>query len=177
MGTATAEERLAEVRRQIEQLEAKGRASTGEGKSRIQRQLGALREQEASVRAAAEQRADTFDGKFEQFEARLHVAQSAIAAELSDDRKQFAAAVDDELHNWDTYFERLQAQTALRAANTREEAEAAISDLRKRRNAVAKRLVDVRSTSGDSWSEQKKRIGAARDELERKADELAAQFT
>jgi hypothetical protein len=176
MGTARVEERLAEMRRQIEQLEAKGRASTGEAKSRIQRQLGALRQQEASVRAAAEQRADTFDGKFEQFEARLHVAQSAVAADLSDDRKQFAAAVEEELHNWDMYFERLQAQTAMRAASAREQAEAAISDLRERRNAVAERLADVRSTAGNGWPEQKERIGAARDELERKADELSAKF-
>jgi uncharacterized small protein (DUF1192 family) len=128
MGTATVEERLAEMRRQIEHLEAKGRAGTGE------------------------------------------------ASDLADDRKQFAAAVEDELHNWDTYFERLQAQTALRAANAREQAEAAISDLRKRRNAVAERLADVRSTAGNGWPEQKERIGATRDELERKADELSAKF-
>ena len=176
MRTATVEERLAEMRHQVEELEAKGRASTGETKSRIQRQLGALRQQEASVRVAAQQRADTLDGKFEQFEARLHVAQSSIAADLSDDRKQFTTAVEDELRNWDTYFERLQAQTAMRAASAREQAEAAISDLRRQRNTVAERLADVRSTAGDSWSEQKQRIGTARDELERKADELSANF-
>jgi hypothetical protein len=60
--------------------------------------------------------------------------------------------------------------------NGREQAEAAISDLRERRNAVAERLADVRSTAGNGWPEQKERIGAARDELERKADELSAKF-
>jgi hypothetical protein len=175
METATVEEQLAKVRHQVEALEAKGRASTGEAKSRIQRQLGALRQQEASMRAA-EQRADTFDEKLEQFEARLRVAQSAVTADLSDDRKQFAAAVEDELHNWDTYFERLQAQAAMRAASAREQAEGAISDLRKRRNVVAEHLGDVRPTAAESWSEQKERIGAARDELQRKADDLSATF-
>jgi hypothetical protein len=176
METATVEEQLAKVRHQVEALEAKGRASTGEAKSRIQRQLGALRQQEASMGAAAEQRADTFDEKLEQFEARLRVAQSAVTADLSDDRKQFAAAVEDELHNWDTYFERLQAQAAMRAASAREQAEGAISDLRKRRNVVAEHLGDVRPTAAESWSEQKERIGAARDELQRKADDLSATF-
>jgi hypothetical protein len=176
MGTATVEERLAEMRRQIEQLEAKGRSSTGEAKARIQRQLGALREQQASARAAAEQPTDGFDEKFEQFQARLRVAQSAVAADLTGSQQTFADAVEEELHEWDTYFERLQVQTALRAASTREKAEAGISELRHRRNEVAERLGDVRAASGEAWDEQKKRLEAAREELERKADELSATF-
>jgi hypothetical protein len=176
MPTTTFEERLAEMGRQIDELEAKGRSSAGEAKARIQRELGALRQQEASARSAVEQHTDGFDEKFEQFQARLRVAQSAVAAELTENRENFADAVDDELHKWDAYFERLQAQTALRAASTREKAEGAISDLRRRRNEVADRLADVRGASGGAWDEQKKRLGAARDELERRADELSARF-
>jgi hypothetical protein len=176
MGTTAVDERLDEMRRQIEALEAKGRASTGEAKSRIQRQLGTLRQQEASARAAAEQRPDTFDEKFEQFQARFHVAESAVAADLSGNRNEFADGVDDELHRWDTYFERLQAQTALRAANARERAESSIGDLRRHRNDIAGRLAAARTSSGGEWDEQKKQIGAARDELQRKADELSATF-
>jgi hypothetical protein len=176
MGTTAVDERLDEMRRQIEALEAKGRASTGEAKSRIQRQLGTLREQEASARAAAEQQTDTFDEKFEQFQARLHVAESAVAADLSGDRNEFADAVEDELHKWDTYVERLQAQTALRAANARERAESSISDLRRHRNNIAERLAAARTSSEDEWKEQKKQIGAARDELQRQADEFSANF-
>jgi hypothetical protein len=176
MGTTAVDERLDEMRREIEALEAKGRASTGEAKSRIQRQLGTLRQQEASARAAAERRTDTFDEKFEQFQARLHVAESAVAADLSGNRNEFADAVDDELRKWDTYVERLQAQTALRAANGRERAESSISDLRRHRNYIAERLAAARTSSGDEWNEQKKQIGAARDELQRKADEFSANF-
>jgi hypothetical protein len=176
MGTTAVDERLDEMRRQIEALEAKGRASTGEAKSRIQRQLGTLRQQEASARVAAEQRTDTFDEKFEQFQARLHVAESAVAADLSGNRNEFADRVDDELHEWDTYFERLQAQTALRAAKARERAESSIGDLRRNRNDIAERLAAARISAGDEWNEQKKQIGAARDELQRKADELSANF-
>jgi hypothetical protein len=178
MPATTFEERLAEMGRQIDDLEAKGRSSTGEAKVRIQRQLAALRQQEASARAAAEQLTDGFDEKCGQFQARLRVAQSAVAADLTDSRQKFTDAVEDELHEWDTYFERLQTQTALRAASTRERAEAAIRELRRRRNDVAERLSEIRAraASGEAWDEQKQRLEAARDELEREADELSATF-
>jgi len=176
MPTTTFEERLAEMGHQIDGLETKARAGEGEAKSRIQRQLGALRQQEASAHAAAHDGAEAFDEKFEQFEARFRVAQSSLAADLADNHKKFADALENELHSWDTYFERLQAQTALRAASAREQSEAAISDLRRRRNILAEQLADSRSASGEAWDEQKKRIAAARDDLERKADEVSAKF-
>jgi hypothetical protein len=176
MPTTTFEERLAEMGRQIDGLEAQARAGQGEAKSRIQRQLGVLRQQEASARSATQAGAEAFDEKFEQFEARFRVAQSSQAADLADDHKTFGDAVENELHTWDTYFERLQAQTALRAASAREQSEAAISDLRRRRNTLAERLADARAASGDEWDEQKKRIAAARDDLERTADEVSAKF-
>jgi hypothetical protein len=177
MPTTTVEERLAEIGRQIDGLEAMARAGGGEAKSRIQSQLGALRQQEASARAAAHEGAEAFDERFEQFEARFHVAQSSVAADLADNRKKFAEAVENELRSWDTYFERLQAQTAMRAASAREQSEASISDLRRRRNSLAEQLAEARTASGEAWDEQRQRIAAARDDLERKADELSAKFT
>ena len=168
MPTTTFEERLAEMGRQIDGLEAMARAGGGEAKSRIQRQLGALRQQEASARAAAHEGAEAFDEKFEQFEARFRVAQSSLAADLADNHKKFADALENELHSWDTYFER--------AASARELSESAISDLRRRRNTLAEQLAGARSASEDAWDEQKKRIAAARDDLERKADEVSAKF-
>ena len=176
MPTTTFDERLAEMSHQIDGLEAEARSGGGEAKSRIRRQLGALRQQEASARAASLEGAEAFDEKFEQFEARFRVAQSSLAADLADNHKKFADALENELHSWDTYFERLQAQTALRAASAREQSEAAISDLRRRRNTLAEQLADARSASGEAWDEQEKRIAAARDDLERKADEVSAKF-
>jgi vacuolar-type H+-ATPase catalytic subunit A/Vma1 len=176
MPTTTFEERLAEMGHQIDGLEAMARAGGGEAKSRIQRQLGALRQQEASARAAAHEGAEPFDEKFEQFEARFRVAESSLAADLADNRKNFADAVENELHSWDTYFERLQAQTAMRAASARKQSEAAISDLRRRRNTLAEQLAEARSASVEAWDEQRERIAAARDDLERKADEVSAKF-
>lgn len=176
MGTAAVDERLEQMRHQIDELEAKGRASTGEANVRIQRQLGTLRRQEATARTAARQHEDSFEEKFQHFEARYHVAQSAVAADLSESRNDFADAVDDELRRWDGYLERLQAQTVMRTTSARERAESAISDLRHRRIEIAEHVEAVRNASGNDWHEQKKRIGAARDELEQKADELSAKF-
>ena len=170
----TIEERLAEMGRQIDALQAKARSGAAE--KRIESQLEALRDQEASARAAAKDAAAAFDEKFEQFQARLRVARSALAADLAESRQSYADAVDGELHEWDAYLERLQAQTALRAATARQQAETAISELRRYRNVVAERVAAGRAASGDSWEEQKQRILAARDELERKAAHLAAKF-
>src|SRR4029450_9319192 len=125
---------------------------------------GALRQQEASARAAAHEGTEAFDEKFEQCEARFRVAQSSLAADLADNRKTFADAIEDELHSWDTYFERLQAQTAIRAASAREQSEAAISDLRRRRNTLAEQLADARSASEDArGGKGQRRAGATRD--------------
>ena len=176
MPPMTTDDRLADMRRQIDELEAQAASSALEPKSRFQRQLDTLREQEASARATAHQAADAFDEKFEQFAARLRVAQSAMAGDLAEGRDEFAAAVEHELERWDAYIERLQAQAALRAATAREQAEAGISDLRRRRNGVSERLAEVRAASSEAWGEEKQRLVAARDELERKTDEMSARF-
>jgi hypothetical protein len=174
--TTRFEERLAQVRRQLEELEAKALSGSGNGSSHIRRRLTGPRDQEAAVLAAAGYGPETFDERFEQFEARLRVAQSAITADQAENRQAFADAVEGELDEWDAYFERLQAQTALRAANAREEAESAIRELRRQRNDVAARVVSARTASEEAWVEQQKGLAAARDELERKADDLSAKF-
>jgi hypothetical protein len=174
--TMTIEERLAEMRRQIDELEAAAHKGADEARARAQRQLDALRWQEETARTAAQRAAEGFTEQFEQFEARLRVAQGTVAADLAEGKAAFVDAIEDELHTWDAYFERLQAQTALRAASARQAAEDAIRDLRRRRNDVAGRLADVRAASDDAWREQKQRLSAVRDDLQRKADELAERY-
>ena len=63
-----------------------------------------------------------------------------------------------------------------RAWKAREQAEAAIADLRTRRLAVHERLAQGRAGLGDLSGNQRQRIVAARDELEQKADELSASI-
>ena len=89
----------------------------------------------------------------------------------------FAAAVESELESWDTYLERLQTTVATRAWHTREQAETAIADVRSLRIAVGERLTQAGDATANGWQEQRERVGAARDELEQKADKLSAKLT
>lgn len=176
MSTVTPDQRLADMHRRIKGLEATASSATAPAKARIDRQLATLRAHEAAARSVADEDARAFDERFEEFASRLRVAHSAVAAELAESPESFTDAVEDELHEWDRYFERLQAQAALRAETTRHQAEAAISELRQRRNSVADRLTHARTARGSAWAEERTRLAALRDELERKADELSATF-
>lgn len=176
MGTVTPDQRLADMHRRIKGLEATAASATAPAKGRIDQQLATLRAHETAARSIAHQDPRAFDERFEEFSSRLRVAHSAVAAELAETPERFTDAVEDELHEWDAYFERLQAQAALRAESTRHQAEAAISELRQRRNSVADQLTHARAARGPAWDEEKARLAALRDELERKADELSATF-
>jgi hypothetical protein len=101
-----------------------------------------------------------------QLKTRLDVAERSLAADASGDWATFVTAVEAELQGWDTYLERLQTTVATRAWHARERAEAAIGDVRSRRLAVDDSLAHG----------AKERVTEARDELERKADELSAKL-
>ena len=115
------------------------------GRSRIQRHLDALRSRRRHPSAAAARRApDEVEAKLGQLKTRLAVAENSLAADVSDDWTTFAAAVEGELRSWDAYLERLQTSVAAKAWKAREQAEAAIGDVRTRRIAVDERLAQAR---------------------------------
>ena len=155
MSTTTIEEQLAEVRHRIEQLHASG------GMPRLRRHLDLV---------------DDVEQKLAQLKTRLDVAERSLAADVSDDWATYAAAVEAELESWDTYLERLQATAAARAWHAREQAEAAIGDVRSKRIAVGERLAQVRESAGPASQQARKRITAARDELEEKVAELSTKL-
>jgi predicted nucleic acid-binding Zn-ribbon protein len=119
---------------------------------------------------------DEVEEKLGQLRTRLAVAENSLFADVSDEWTRFAAAVEEELRSWDTYLERLQATAVAKAGNARERAEAAIADVRTQRIAVSDRLAQARAEVNVAWHEQRSQVSAARDELERKADELSANF-
>jgi len=172
MSTTTIEDELPEIRRRIDRLQARSQAVA----PRIRRHLDALHQEEAAVGAAVREAPDEVDEKLGQLKTRLDVAEHSLEADASDDWATFAAAVEAELHSWDTYLERLQASVAAKAWRTREQAEAAIGDVRSRRIAVGERLAQVRDSDGAASQEARNRITAARDELEQKAAELSRQI-
>lgn len=175
MSAITNDDQLAEIRRRIDRLQALAQAGPAENSPRIRRHLDALRREEASIVAAAPEAADHVDEKVGQLKTRLAVAENSVVADISDDWTTFARAVEDELRSWDTYLERLQATAATKDGSARERAEAAIADVRTRRIAVDDRLAQARKNVNGAWHEPRKHVIAARDELERKADELPAK--
>ena len=174
MGTATNDDQLAEIRRRIDRLRAFAQGGAAADGSRLRRHLDALRREEACV--AASETPDRVDEKLGQLKTRLAVAENSVVADVSDDWTTFVGAVEDELRSWDTHLERLQATAATEAGNAREQAEAAIADIRAQRIAVYDRLAQAHQTVNGAWHEQRNHVGAARDELEQKADELSAKL-
>jgi hypothetical protein len=166
VSTTTIEEQLAETRRRVDRLEALAQVDAS---PRARRHLDALHHEEAAVRAAARHAPDEVEARFGQLKTRLDVAENSLAADLSDDWETFADAVEAELRSWDTYLERLQTHVAAEAWRAREQAEAAIGDVRSQRIAVGERLAH-----SDASEEARTRLTAARDELARRADELSA---
>lgn len=170
MSTTTIKDQLAEVRRRIEWLQSQ--AADG-GLPRARRHFDTLRQQEAAARAAV---SDEVEEKLGELRTRLDVAEHSVEADAANDWVTFAAAVKAELQSWDTHLERLQTSVAAKAWKAREQAEAAIGDVRARRIAVEERLAHARNAASDAWQEQRKRVTAARDELEQKAAELSAKL-
>jgi hypothetical protein len=175
MSTIT-EDPIEDARRRIDRLHAFAHSDAVADSSRIRRHLEALHRVEASVLAAAREAPEEIEEKLGQLRTRLAVAENALVADVSEEWTTFAKAVEDELRNWSIYLERVQATAAAKAGDARERAEAEIADVRTERIAVHDRLVQAREDVDEAWHEQRSYVSAARDELERKADELPAKI-
>jgi hypothetical protein len=166
MDATTIDDQLAGLRRRIGWLQAIAEIDAPVGRSRIHRHLDALRDEEASLLAAAP---DEFEAKLAQLKARVAVAENAVFADLADDWETFAAAVEREARSWDTYLEQLQAGVFPRSWKAREQAEEQVADVRMR-------LVHAHASAGDGWQEQRELLAAARDQLEVSAAELSTRL-
>ena len=176
MSTTTIEHELAESRRRIAWLRELPQTGLVSERGRIERHLAALHREEASVLVAAREAPGEVEEKLAQLQMRLAVAEHAVAADVSDEWTTYTTAVEDELRAWDTYLERLQATIVARAWQARDRAEAAIAAVRNQRIAVYDQLAQARDDVDGSWQERRSDVGAARDALERKADELSANL-
>ena len=132
MATKTTDDMLAEIRRHIDELEARADSGAAETRARLQDRFDRLREEEASAWAAVRERDEAVDEKFRQLEIDIAIAENRLASEMADDATSFAEAVEAELHEWDAAIERLQTRAATKAQNAREQAEAEIAALRQR---------------------------------------------
>jgi gas vesicle protein len=176
VATRTTDDLLAEIRRHIDDLEARADSGPAETRARLQDRFDMLRAQEASARAAVRERAEAVDEKFRQLEIDITIVENRLASETADDATSFAEAVEAELHDWDAAIERLQTRAATKAQDARRQAEAEIAELRQARNRAADRLTALAASSDDVWQEQKNRVTEALDDLERKVREAAVKF-
>ena len=162
MATKTTDDMLAEIRRHIDELEARAESGATETRARLQDRFDRLREEEASAWAAVREKAEAVDEKFRQLEIDIAIAENRLASEMADDATSFAEAVEAELHDWDAAIERLQTRAATKAQNAREQAEAEIAALRQARNRAAERLTALRASSDDMARAKEPRHGSAR---------------
>ena len=120
---------------------------------------------------------DGLDARLGQLKTRLAVAENSVVADVSDDWTTFAGAVEDELRSWDTYLERLQATAATKDP---ERARAGRGGDRRRPQPPARRRTTASHrrapTSTAPGAGRGTTSSVARDELERKADELSAKI-
>jgi chromosome segregation ATPase len=181
--TKTFEDVLAEIRRQIEALEAQIQTmearldrDAAEVKTRLEARIETLREEEAAAWAALRAKAEAVDDKVRQLEIDVSIAESRLASELAEDAQAFADAVESELRQWDAAIERLQTRVAMKVQAVREQAEAEVAALKRARNRAAERLTALTTSSDDAWRTSKRRVGSALDELERKVREATTKI-
>jgi hypothetical protein len=176
MATKTTEDALTELRRHIDDLDARVNSGKAETRAHLQHRLDMLREQEASARAAVRERAEAVDEKFRQLGIDITITEDRLAAETAADATSFAQAVEAELRDWDAAVERLQTRAATKAEDARRQAEVEIATLRQARNRTRERLAALAAASDGHWQEQKSRVTEALDDLERKVREAAANI-
>jgi DNA anti-recombination protein RmuC len=174
--TKTTDDMLAELRRQIDDLEARTDAGAAETRARLQERLDLLREEEELAWAAVRERAEAVDERIRQLEIDIAIAENRLDSELAEDATAFVNAVEAELHDWDAAIERLQTRAATKAQEAREQAEAEIAELKRERNRTAERLAALRASADDAWHELRDHIRQALDDLERRVREAALRI-
>jgi hypothetical protein len=176
VATKTIDDTLAEIRRQIDELEARADSGAAEVRERLQERLDVLREEEASAWEAVRERTEAVDEKIRKLEIDLAIAEDRLASDMADEAGSFAEAVEAELQDWDAAIERLQTRAAAKAHEDRAQAEAEIAELRQARNRAAERLNAQSASADDAWRDQKKRVTEALEDLERKVRDAAVNL-
>ena len=162
MTEAMTEARLTVAKSRIDSLEEDARGSLEE-KSRLDRHVEALRKAHASARAAASAAGSRFEDTLAELGTKLTIAEHRRAAEVARDRDAFVRSVEAELHALDSYLEQLERRAE---AQTGSERAVSTSELKRRRNEVARRLGDARIAPEGVWRERRERIFEALDELD-----------
>ena len=86
VATKTTDDMLADVRRHIDELEARADGGAAETRARLQDRFDRLREEEASAWAAVRAKAEAVDEKFRELEIDIAIAENRLASEMAERR-------------------------------------------------------------------------------------------
>jgi hypothetical protein len=176
MTMTTIDDRLEAVGRRIDRLQERAHTGAADARPKIQYHVDALRREADAVRTATRSAPDRVEQRYAELTTRLDVAERSLAVDSERERARFAAAVDAELRSLDAYVDGLQQEVSKQRGSTRRQADAAIAELRTRRQQLGAELMRLRDCAGDSWHAERTRVALEREQLERKADELSAKL-
>ncbi len=151
MATKTTDERLAEMRRRIDELDTRAQAAGAHAKESFEAQVGVLRDREASARAAVREAHDAkvaeisehahaAEDKLEQLDTRVKEAEHALAAELAEDKQAFIKAMEADLADFKESFSQLEAKAGSARERAQSEIGTARAKLEQKLDAVTKKF-------------------------------------
>jgi hypothetical protein len=179
--------RLATAGQKIDVIVAKARHAADDGKARLSGRVDALRAHEASTRirlrelrnadqAAWQASVLELNLELDELEVELAIVGARLDAELAAHDAAFAAAVEAELAAWNTHLEVMQAWAATTKQHARAKREVGIRQVRERRAAAKGKLQAFRKGPSAAAPAERAAVSQAMEDLERAAEEAAANF-
>jgi hypothetical protein len=181
------EERLGQVGARIDELVA-GIGATGESlRKSVAEHLGAARARREELQAdldrlheAKAKALDEYRTKVEAAEAEMNatiaIARAQLDVDLAKDRDDFVAAVRAEMDAWLTRIEQLKVRARSVPGESHEQFDAALDQLRARRDAVQRLLEELATASAEAWSTFKERVRRALDDVGAGVEGAAVQL-
>jgi hypothetical protein len=181
------EARLGTAGHRIDEIVARVRQARASGKICVGGRVDALRAHEANTRTRLRELREADQAAWQASVVELHleldalevemaITQARLDAELAADDAAFAAAVDAELEAWNSKIDALQAQAATTKHHARAQREGAIRQVRGRRATAKGKLQAFRKGALKAAPAERARVSQAMDDLDRAAEEAAANF-
>jgi hypothetical protein len=180
------EERLGHVGARIDDLtgrlcQASGklRASVGEHLASARTRRQELRADLERLREAKAKAWEDYAAKVEAAEAEMHadvaIARAQLDADLAKTRDDFVAAVRAELEAWRTRIDQLKGRAESARAETRDQLNATLQQLREQREAAVHKAEEVAEASVDAWTSLREGMRRALDEIGSIAERASAE--
>jgi hypothetical protein len=181
------EARLGTAGEKVDGILAKERHARDNSKARPSGRVDALRAHEARTRTRLREFGEADQAGWQAVAVELHleldrlevetaIAEARLDAELATNDTAFAAAVEAELDAWSTHIDAMQVQAATTSHHARAQREAAIRRVRDRRAAAKGKLQAFQEGLSRATPAERAQVCQAMDDLDRAAEEAAANF-